>query len=1587
MTLRRRILIRIYFLTFLIILAMSVTYYYLFTRDIRERSYQNVTLVFNLVFDDLQTRVQSVLSKIDHFVQADLVNPMNVIQLFQEQQDPSEEEVSIWNIKKLMTYLSSMASGMYEFGTLIDATEVFVYDTDRNLLAAYQALGNEKIAGVYLPRVDDEAFVLIQPDDIWYATLQDIAEIPLQPLPKHFPTFYHGDIPEAMSVKLSTFMQLVTIRFVVPVMLADDMAGVCVIHLGIHQKDVARYSHLTQTKVNVFAGTTFSVGTLPEYNAIAGEISDIHQNIDLLDLPEIPILTFSDMMVRDQSYYQGTLLIGDDDKLVAGITALLPRELEEKQKRNFFIVIVGIALLFSLLAAAEAFRLSATIVRPIMQMIQVLQKLTSGDLKGVRLDTMQTPPGHKGRPLGRKDPSNWSSHQTASELTALAQAIQTMVDYLQDVAIVAESISHGEIEQEIAPRSEQDVLGHAFHHMTEYLHQIAAMAAAMARGDLQQEIQPRTPRDILGNALQQLIKYVQSVADVAETISDGDLRVAVQPKSDQDVLNQSLKKMVMYLQDVAIVATTISDGDLQVDVQPKSEQDILNRSLGNMVKYIQDVAGVAEKISKQKLDVEVRPRSDQDVLNHALQRMVTTLQTMMREIEQSMQEVEQQNWLKTGQAEFNVMLRGEQDIVTLGQRIINYLANHVQAQIGAIYVIEQNQILQLIATYAYPQRKGIRNQFRIGESLVGQAALEKQDILFTDVPDTYVKISSGFGEVAPQNILVMPCMYEGQVRGVIELGASHTLTDIQQEFLKQITEGIAIAFHSAEARIRMQELLEATQQQAETLQQQQEQLRASNEELEDQTLALKASEEKLQSQQEELKLTNEELEEQARTLEHQKVELEDKNVALEKAQQLVEEKAKDLELSNKYKTEFLANMSHELRTPLNSLLILSKVLTENKQGNLTGKQVEFARTIYSAGVDLLALINDVLDLSKVEAGKILLNIEEIEVRRLADYIEQNFAHVTEDKGLYLKVNISDDIPELIQTDRQRVEQILKNFLSNAIKFTSEGGVTVSIGRPQGGVIFAQSGFDPRTTIAFAVSDTGIGIPEDKLRLVFEAFQQADGTTSRRFGGTGLGLSISKELVTLLSGEIDLQSEEGKGSVFTLYLPQRWVRQDATQHVGYRAPVPHEPEHATEPLLSAAAASSAGIQPVVSDVDEFRVMDDRHNFSSTKKSLLIIDDDPKFIKILFDLAHESGFQCLLAEDGEAGLQLADQYLPSAIILDIALPRINGWTVMERLKANTDTGHIPVHFITAQDQSLKAAKMGAIGYLTKPVSLDELEKAFETIEATIPHTIKQVLMVENDEAMRTSILDLLGGEHLNIMNVSTGREAYMHLKQEKVDCMVIDLNLADISGFDLLNQIRVDTEIPYLPIIVYTDKELTKQETLQLQQYAESTVIKSTGSPQRILDEIMLFLRQVEGQLYADQQQELHLVDDEEVVLQDKTILVVDDDMRNAFALSVILEEKGIQTQIAENGKDALGLVETRPELDLVLMDIMMPEMDGYETMRTIRKQSKFDKLPLIALTAKAMRGDRQKCIEAGANDYLSKPIDTDKLMSLLRVWLH
>ncbi len=985
-------------------------------------------------------------------------------------------------------------------------------------------------------------------------------------------------------------------------------------------------------------------------------------------------------------------------------------------------------------------------------------------------------------------------------------------------------------------------------------------------------------------------------------------------------------------------------------------------------------------------------------------------------------ENERQSFLQTGQTKLNEKIRGEKDLPTTATNIITYLCEYLGAKVGAFYVFgAETKMLQLLGTYAYQERKNISSEFKLGEGMVGQAGLEKKSIMITECPDDYIHVSSGLGNTPPRNIVLYPVVLGDVLMGVMEIGWLKEPSEVQLAFLNQVDENIAIAVNSAIARSNLNYLLEQTQEQAEKLKNQQEELRASNVELEEQSKILRESEAKLkdqqeelraaneeleeqgkilrdsearlQVQQEELKATNEELEEQTELLRQQKEDIARKNADLERATVLIEEKAADLAMANKYKSEFLANMSHELRTPLNSMLLLSKLLADNKDGNLTDKQKEFAETIHTSGAELLSLINDILDLSKVEAGKLDINLEEANLTEFAKSIERNFKHLAENKGIFLNVNQASDLPNAILTDRQRLDQVVRNLFSNALKFTSEGGITLTISRPDDETDLSQIGLDRESTIAFSVTDTGIGIPEEKQKVIFEAFQQADGTTSRKFGGTGLGLSISRELAKLLGGELRLKSEEGKGSTFTLYLPEVLERRGKQPSPPSQKPSPEKPSKVKEaPPQRRSTDAPQKADSEKSEPPQFSpglemIHDDRKDTSPSDKSILIIEDDPKFAKILCDLSREKGFKVLVAGDGETGLHFADYYLPSAIILDIGLPGIDGFAVMSRLKESSQTRHIPVHFISGSDMNLDALRMGAVGFITKPVSMEQLNEAYGTIEQVISTTAKNLLLVEDNETQRKAIIELIGNGDIHITSASTGQEAYNQLTAGNFDCMILDLGLPDMSGMELLEKIRNDEDIMRVPIIVYTGRDLTKEEKMTLDEYAEKVIIKGAKSPEKLLDETTLFLHRIEADLPEQQRQMLRMIHDKESILKDKNVLLADDDMRNVFAISNTLEEKGMNVLVAKNGKEALECLDSRPDVDLVLMDIMMPEMDGYEAIREIRKKDNLQKLPIIALTAKAMKGDRSKCIEAGANDYLAKPVDTEKLFSMLRVWLY
>jgi len=927
-----------------------------------------------------------------------------------------------------------------------------------------------------------------------------------------------------------------------------------------------------------------------------------------------------------------------------------------------------------------------------------------------------------------------------------------------------------------------------------------------------------------------------------------------------------------------------------------------------------------------------------------------------KDAEAANQTLATQMWQTTGQALLNEKMRGEQDISMLARNVIQQLCRYLKVQVGALYVAEED-VLKLAGTYAY-RRQNITKEFQIGESMVGEAALGKQ-LIVVQVPDDYISItSSSLGELLPKNVLFAPFMYNERVIGVVEMGNLTEFSSAQMEFLEKALESMAVAFTTAAARAHVNELLAETQQQAEELQSQSEELRVANEELATQTKSLQASEAALKEKQ---------------------AILDQQNRELMVAQEELETKARELALASKYKSEFLANMSHELRTPLNSLLILARILADNKTGNLTEEQVESAQVMYSGGTDLLNLINDILDLSKVEAGQMVFNFEAMPLADLVSSMRMQFDHMAEEEELAFIVRMAEDLPGRISTDPQRVKQVVKNLLSNAFKFTKDGSVSLNLYRPDSKVDLSRSGLDPSQAIAVSVIDTGIGMTPEQQKVIFEAFQQADGSTSRQYGGTGLGLSISREMTAKLGGQIEVESTPGKGTTFTLYLPIQRQGDKSLDDTEIENTVAKQKK---QPPQAAPKPAAAG-PPPKDDRDEL----DNQLAEHETKIVAIIEDDPKFAKVVYSYAHEKGFKCLIAGDGNTGLELVASYRPEAIILDLNLPDMSGWEVLTVLKNDPDTRHIPIHIMSADDEALDAYRRGAMGYLTKPVKREDLDEAFERIEGLISREIKTLLVVEDDANSRRSIKKLLGGSDVKISEADQGQKALNLLKKHHFDCMILDLSLPDMSGFDVLNQMNDDENISHCPVIVYTGRDLTPQENHELLQYADRVIVKGVKSPERLLDETALFLHRVVADMPSDKQETIQQLHTQDTGLAGKKVMIVDDDMRNSFALSKLLADKGIEPKIAQNGQKALDLLAENGAVDLILMDIMMPVMDGYETIKQIRAQRQFNELPILALTAKAMKGDREKCLEAGANDYLSKPVDVDRLFSMLRVWLY
>ncbi|AFH65776.1 response regulator [Paenibacillus caseinilyticus] len=971
--------------------------------------------------------------------------------------------------------------------------------------------------------------------------------------------------------------------------------------------------------------------------------------------------------------------------------------------------------------------------------------------------------------------------------------------------------------------------------------------------------------------------------------------------------------------------------------------------------------------------------------------------------EQELHRINEENlWLQSRVGEMYSAMQEMTKLGEMGELFIGQLARTVEAQSGAFYVLKDEGLhrrLELAGTYARSGGTAVPS-FEIGEGLVGQCAKDGQPI-FLEGGEEQGQVRLAFGEMKPLSVMVQPVIYDEEVIGVFELVSLKTYSELEMKFIDQASEVGGVALNSLQGRLKIEELLrihqaltEELQTQSEELLSQQDELRASNERLEDQAKALRVSEELLQRQQEELEQSNEALLRKTAELEEQVRETEEVNRQVELARDSLEKQALELAVASRYKTEFLANMSHELRTPLNSLLILSQLLKENKDQNLSAKQVEYAETIHSSGSDLLRLIDDVLDLAKVESGRLDIQAETVRVQDVIDSLQRSFLPVARNRMLAFEIEVKEGTPVSLQSDSLRVQQILKNLLANAFKFTDSGCVKLTV-EPAGG---------SEPMLAFTVEDTGIGIPPEKQQLVFEAFQQADGTTSRKYGGTGLGLSISRQLAALLGGTIELESEEGKGSRFTLSLPMVLQPVKAGRE-GVTAGGMHEARDAIAAAMASAGGSAlAGALPGMPGArsplsapvlrptgaapapvsDSFA--DDREHIEPGDKVLLIIEDDAQFATILLDMARSRGFKAVVALQGDSGLQLAKELRPDAILLDIQLPVLDGWAVMVQLKSDAATRHIPVHVISVNDEVLQGLSMGAIAWLRKPSTRDHLDQAFEQIQTFLERDIRSLLIVEPDEAQRIALIELIAHDDVSITAVESGREALEALRAASYDCMVIDFQLRDMAVYELLDEIKGDAELRRLPIMVYTGTELDKKEQLRLKKYAESIIIKDVRSPERLLDETSLFLHRVQEQLPEEKKTVLQKLHSIEAVFAGRKVLIVDDDIRNVFALSNLLEGLDMQVAFAETGKGALEQLEKEPDFDLVLMDIMMPEMDGYEAMRSIRDDERFDRLPIIALTAKAMKDDREKCIQAGASDYITKPVHTEQLLSLMRVWL-
>lgn len=1002
---------------------------------------------------------------------------------------------------------------------------------------------------------------------------------------------------------------------------------------------------------------------------------------------------------------------------------------------------------------------------------------------------------------------------------------------------------------------------------------------------------------------------------------------------------------------------------------------IASLSIRMIVNPVKVVTNTFREIAEGEVNLEARLMSNSE---DEIGKMARYFNIFMTKLKELISENRNQSWLTTGRAELNEEMRGVREINTLSSRIITYICRYLNMQIGRFYVKTDSNTFKVFGSYSYNSSEGSPDEFNIGEGLVGQAALEDKIVLVQDVPADYMKIISGLGEAVPKNILIAPCMYHEEIECIIELGSFNQFTDVQLKFIEQVSENIATSINLTKAQTKMEVLLNKTLVQAEELQVQQEELRQNNEELEEQAKILKQSEMNLQTQQEELRVSNEELEEQTKKLEQQKRDISENNKLLRKANHEIEGKAKELEIANKYKSEFLANMSHELRTPLNSIIVLSQLL-ENKKANepLTEKQLEYSKTIHSSGKNLLRLIDDILDLSKVESGKIDINFDQVNLAELAENTKSLFTPIILQKNVDFNIEIEDGLPEKIISDEQRLQQIINNLLSNAFKFTETGYVKMNICRPkEEDIKNYKIEENVNKLISIEIIDTGIGIPADKQTLIFEAFKQVDGTISRKYGGTGLGLSISRELARLLGGNIYLKSEEGKGSKFTLvFLDNDNMEQVKLNKEEYSGIDKNYRDNLEEKIISE------------NDINEFTKDEHDESKKEDEKLLLIIEDDEQFSTLLSELAYKKNYKVLIEKNSDEAIKLAEKYNPYAILLDSGLSDNSGLRVVDKLQNLEYTKNIPIHIISWKEDKNSYDKMkNLVWHIKKPYNLEELYNLFDKIETSLSNDSKKLLIVDEDKSQSNMIYNNLNERGFKITTLESGLDAYKLLKDEQFDCMILDLNLKDMNGIDLVNKLKEENLVNF-PILIYTEGNITQEEEDKLNKYTESIIIKGNNSIDRLLDEVSLFFHSVDSNIDNKNFKNIKFSEEKENLLNNKNILIVDDDMRNVFSLTSALEEKGMNVVVGRNGSEGIKKLYEKNNIDLILMDVMMPEMDGYTAMKEIRKEKQFDNIPIIAITAKSMKEDRQKCIEAGSNDYLTKPVDINKLISLLKVWLY